>query len=145
MVTLSETRIENHYRVQPNHANNYESLHGGNLMKWMDEVGAMAAMRLAGESCVTAGVSELDFQRPVPIGEIARIEAYVYDTGRTSVKARLRAWRKDPRSGESTPTTEAVFTFVSIGEDGSPVEVPDLTVETDEERRLREEARNAED
>ncbi|WP_336362200.1 acyl-CoA thioesterase [Halalkalicoccus salilacus] len=145
MVTLSETRIVNRYRVQPNHANNYESLHGGNLMKWMDEVGAMAAMRLAGESCVTAGVTELDFQRPVPIGEIARIEAYVYDDGRTSVRVRIRAWREDPRSGESALTTEAAFTFVAIGEDGSPIEVPDLAVETDEERRLREEARDAED
>ncbi|MFC6905686.1 acyl-CoA thioesterase [Halalkalicoccus tibetensis] len=145
MVTLSETHIENRYRVQPNHANNYESLHGGNLMKWMDEVGAMSAMRLAGESCVTAAVTELDFQQPVPIGEVARIEAYVYDAGRTSVRVRIRAWREDPRSGESDRTTEAAFTFVAIGEDGSPTPVPDLTAESDEERRLREAAREAED
>lgn len=144
-MTLSETRIENRYRVQPNHANNYESLHGGNLMKWMDEVGAMAAMRLAGESCVTAGVTELDFQRPVPIGEIARIEAYVYDTGRTSARVRLRAWREDPRSGESNLTTEAAFTFVAVGENGTPTSVPDLAVESDEERRLREAALDSED
>jgi acyl-CoA hydrolase len=144
MVTLAETRIENRYRVQPNHANNYESLHGGNLMKWMDEVGALAAMRLAGESCVTAGVTDLDFERPVPIGETARIAGYAYDTGRTSVHVRIRAWREDPRSGETALTTQAAFTFVAIGEDGSPVPVPDLTVESDEERRLREEARDAE-
>ncbi|WP_122088140.1 acyl-CoA thioesterase [Halalkalicoccus subterraneus] len=144
MTSLSETLIENRYRVQPNHANNYESLHGGMLMKWMDEVGAMAAMRLAGESCVTAGVTELDFQQPVPIGEIARIEAYAYDTGRTSVRVRIRAWVEDPRTGEASLTTEASFTFVAIDAEGSPVEVPDLTVETDEERERRTAARDAE-
>ncbi|MEM4782326.1 MAG: acyl-CoA thioesterase [Halalkalicoccus sp.] len=145
MATLSETYVENRYRVQPNHANNYESLHGGTLMKWMDEVGAMSAMRAAGESCVTAGVSELDFQRPVPIGETARIEAYAYETGRTSVRVRIRAWREDARTGESKPTTEAAFTFVAIDAEGSPTEVPDLAVETDEERERREVAREAED
>ncbi|MDL5363507.1 acyl-CoA thioesterase [Halalkalicoccus sp. NIPERK01] len=144
MTTLSETRIENRYRVQPNHANNYESLHGGTLMKWMDEVGAMAAMRFAGESCVTAGVTELDFQQPIPIGETARIEAYAYDAGRTSVRVRIRAWRENPRTGEAALTTEASFTFIAIDADGSPVAVPDVTVETDEERDLRDVARDAE-
>ena len=141
MPALSETRLVNRYRVQPNHANNYESLHGGNLMKWMDEVGAMSAMRFAGEWCVTAGVTELDFQRPVPIGETARIEAYAFDAGRTSVRVRVRAWRENPRTGDADRTTEATFTFVAVDGDGSPVAVPDLDVETDEERRLQEAAR----
>lgn len=144
MVALSETLLKNRYRVQPNHANNYESLHGGTLMKWMDEVGAMAAMRFAGESCVTAGVTELDFQQPVPIGETARIEAYAYDAGRTSVRVRIRAWRENPRTGDATLTTEASFTFVAIDAEGSPVEMPELTAETDEERELQTAAREAE-
>jgi acyl-CoA hydrolase len=144
MGTIEETRIENRYRVQPNHANNYESLHGGNLMKWMDEVGALAAMRFAGESCVTAGVTDLDFERPVPIGETVRIEGYTYDSGRTSVRVRIRAWREDPRTGETALTTQAAFTYVAIDEDGSPITVPEVTVESDGERRLREEARETE-
>ncbi len=144
MATPSETRLVNRYRVQPQHANNYESLHGGTLMKWMDEVGAMSAMRLAGESCVTAGVDGLDFRRPVPIGETALIEAYVFRTGKTSVRTRIRAWREDARSGETALTTEATFTFVAIDADGSPLEVPDLAVESDEDRELCEVARSSE-
>ncbi len=144
MATPSETRLVNRYRVQPQHANNYESLHGGTLMKWMDEVGAMSAMRLAGESCVTAGVDGLDFRRPIPIGETALIEAYVFRTGRTSVRTRIRAWREDARSGETALTTEATFTFVAIDADGSPLEVPDLSVESDEDRELCEVARSSE-
>ncbi|WP_137284332.1 acyl-CoA thioesterase [Halorussus salinisoli] len=143
MPTLAETHIRNRYRVQPNDANNYETLHGGELMKWMDELGAMSAMRFAGETCVTAGVDDLSFHRPVPVGDIALIEAYVYAAGKTSVEVHLRAWRENPRTGETERTTGSSFTFVAIDEEGNPVQVPELTVETDEERELRVLARAA--
>ncbi|AFO55835.1 MULTISPECIES: acyl-CoA thioesterase [Natrinema] len=138
MPTLLETRIENRFRVQPNHANNNDTLHGGNLMKWLDEVGAMSAMRFAGETCVTARVNELDFERPIRIGDTALVEAYVYDSGRTSVHVALRAWREEPRSGETEKTTESTFTFVAIDENGETVPVPDLSVETEKGERLRD-------
>jgi len=141
MPTLAETHIENRQRVQPNHANNYEAVHGGNLMKWMDEVGAMSAMRFAGEPCVTAAVDEFSFQQPIPVGETAVIDAFAFGAGRTSVKIFLRAYREDPMSGERAKTTEACFTFVAIDADGAPTAVPELTVEGDAARELRELAR----
>jgi acyl-CoA hydrolase len=143
MPTLLDTHIENRFRVQPNHANNNDTLHGGNLMKWLDEIGAMSAMRFAGETCVTARVNELDFKRPIGIGDTALVEAYVYDAGRTSVHVALRAWREEPRTGETEKTTESSFTFVAIDGDGKPVSVPELTVESEEGERLRERALKA--
>ncbi|WP_290814532.1 acyl-CoA thioesterase [Halovivax sp.] len=140
MVSLLETRIRNRFRVQPHHANNHQTLHGGNLMKWLDEIGAMSAMRFAGETCVTARVNELDFERAIQIGDTALVEAYVYDAGRTSVRVALRAWREEPRTGETEKTTESSFTFVAVGEDGKPVPVPELAVESEEGERLRERA-----
>ncbi|WP_435334145.1 acyl-CoA thioesterase [Haloarchaeobius sp. TZWWS8] len=141
MASLSETYILNRQRVQPNHANNYGVVHGGNLMKWMDEVGAMAAMRFSGSTCVTAGVDEFSFERPIPVGDTALVEAYVFEAGRTSVKVFLRAFREDPRTGEREETTNACFTFVALDEDGKPTPVPDLTVESEEEFEMRERAR----
>jgi acyl-CoA hydrolase len=145
MPTLLETHIRNRFRVQPNHANNNDTLHGGNLMKWLDEVSAMSAMRFAGETCVTARVNELDFERPIQIGDTALVEAYVYDAGRTSVHVALRAWREEPRSGETEKTTESTFTFVAIDENGEKVPVPDLSVETEEGERLRDRVHEIED
>jgi acyl-CoA hydrolase len=142
MPTLSDTHIQNRERVQPNDANNYESLHGGILTKWMDEIGAMSAMRFAGETCVTASIDELNFERPIPLGDVALVEAYVYDAGETSVRVRVRASREDPRTGEVERTTASCFTFVAVDEDGRPVPVPDLAVETEEERELRAQARS---
>lgn len=136
---MLDTYIENRERVQPHHANNYETVHGGNVMKWMDEIGAMSAMRFAGESCVTAAVDQMNFRRPIPVGDIARIDAYTYAAGETSVRVRLRAAREDPRTGETEPTTESYFVFVALA-DGSPTPVPELTVDSEEGERLREQA-----
>jgi uncharacterized protein (TIGR00369 family) len=140
MPTVSETYIENRQRVQPTHTNNYGSAHGGNIVKWMDEIGAMSAMRHAGETCVTARINGLDFERPVPGGDTCVIESYAYAAGRTSVRVRLRAFREAPRSGEREQTTDSYFVFVAVDEDGAPTEVPELQVETEQCRTLREEA-----
>jgi acyl-CoA hydrolase len=137
--TPTDTYIENRERIQPNQTNNYDSAHGGVVMHLMDEIGAMSAMRFAGEPCVTARVEGLDFRRAIPRGDIAAIEAWVYDAGRTSVKVRLRAHREDPRTGERAQTSGSCFTFVAVDEAGSPVEVPDLSVESARDRDLREE------
>ncbi|KZN25950.1 acyl-CoA thioesterase [Haladaptatus sp. R4] len=140
MPTLMDTYIENRERVQPNHANNYETAHGGIVMKWMDEIGAMSAMRLAGETCVTANVDQMDFQRPIPVGDTTVIRSYVYDTGRTSVKVKLRAFREEPRTGEREQTTESYFVFVAVNDEGRPTKVPDIQVETERGEELREAA-----
>ena len=140
MATISETHLVNRYRVQPNHANNHGTLHGGNLMKWLDELSAMSAMRHAGRTCVTARVNALHFKRPIPVGDTALVESYAYESGRTSVSVRLQAWRENPRTGDRESTTESSFTFVAIDEDGRPASVPELTVETEEGERLHERA-----
>jgi len=140
MASVSDTFIENRERVQPDDTNNYASAHGGNVVKWMDEVGAMAAMRHAGATCVTARINSLDFERPVPQGDIAVIRAYVYETGRTSIKVRLRAFREDPRTGETEQTTDSYFVFVAVDDDMQPTPVPDIAVDTDRDRELQAEA-----
>lgn len=144
MGTVSDTFIQNRERVQPDDTNNYHSAHGGNIVKWMDEVGAMSAMRHAGETCVTAHINRLDFERPVPQGQICVIESYAYETGRTSIRVRLRAFREDPRTGERERTTDSYFVFVAIDDEKRPTEVPDLVVETERCERLRDEALNYE-
>ncbi len=145
MPSVSDTYIENRVRVQPDDTNNYASAHGGNVVKWMDEVGAMSAMRLAGSTCVTARINGLDFERPIPQGDICVIESYAYDAGTSSVRVRLRAFREDPRTGETEQTTSSHFVFVAVDEEMKPTTVPDLGVETERDRRLRQDALAGED
>jgi acyl-CoA hydrolase len=140
MATITETYIENRERIQPNDTNNYGAAHGGNIMRWMDEVGALSAMRHAGEACVTAHVSDLNFERPVPQGDTCVVTAYAYATGRTSVRVRLQAFHEAPRTGEREQTTDSYFVFVAVDEAGDPTPVPELTAETERDERLQETA-----
>ena len=140
MPTISETYIENRERVQPNDTNNYETAHGGNVVKWMDETGAMSAMRHAGENCVTAHIDGLNFTRPIPRGDICVVESYAYETGRTSIRVRIKAYRENPRTGEREQTTDSYFVFVALDESKSPVAVPELTAESERCQKLRDAA-----
>jgi len=140
MPDLMDTYLENRWIVQPNHANNLDTAHGGNVLKWMDEVGAMSAMRFSGETCVTAHMDEVNFKRPIPVGHIALVTGYVYATGETSVRVRTRVFREDPREGQQELTTESYIVFVAIDADRDPTPVPELTVSTARGERLHREA-----
>ncbi|WP_440765296.1 acyl-CoA thioesterase [Natronorubrum sp. DTA7] len=140
MTNLMETLVENREMVQPNHANMLDTAHGGNVMKWMDEVGAMSAMLFSGETCVTARVDQMNFERPIRVGDTAYITAYVYDSGTSSVKVRLITEREDLRTREREKTTESYFVYVAIDEHKEPTTVPELTVSSEEAERLRREA-----
>jgi acyl-CoA hydrolase len=143
MPDLMDTFLENRWMVQPNHANSLGTTHGGNVLKWMDEIGAMSAMRFSGLDCVTARMDKVDFKRPIPVGETALIQAYVYETGHTSIRVRLRAFREDPRTGETELTTESYSIYVAIDENREPTAVPELTVSTDRGEKLRQTALDA--
>jgi acyl-CoA hydrolase len=140
MTDVLSTYIQNREMVQPNHANNLQTAHGGNVMKWMDEVGAMSATRFAGNSCVTARINQVDFEQPIRVGDTALIEAYVYQAGRTSVRVRLRTYREDLRNGERELATESYFVYVAVDENREPTPVPDLVVDSEEGEHLREAA-----
>ncbi|KPN30568.1 hypothetical protein SY89_01303 [Halolamina pelagica] len=68
------------------------------------------------------------------------VQAYVFNTGRTSVDVKVDVRAEDPRKGEERKTTASFFTFVALDEEGTPTEVPDLECPTEEEVALREEA-----
>jgi acyl-CoA hydrolase len=138
MSTPSETYIENRALIQPDMTNNNDTAHGGVVMQLMDEVGAMSAMRFAGETCVTARVDGLDFTRPIPRGEIAVVEAWAYRAGRSSIRVRVVVDREDPRTGERERTCESCFVFVAVDAGGDPVAVPALETSTERDRRLEQ-------
>lgn len=144
MTELLETVIENRWIVQPTHTNVHETAHGGRVVKWMDDVGAMAAMRFSGEACVTARMDQVNFEGPIPAGEIALVTGFVYDAGETSINVRVEAFREHPLDGTRELTTESDFVYVAIDETQTPTQVPELTVHGEEAQALREAALDGE-
>ena len=124
----------------PNDTNNLGRALGGAVLHWMDICAAIASMRFSGQQCVTASMDHVDFISPIEMGEVAVVEAYVFDVGRTSVDVKVDVRAEDPREGTERKTTTSFFTFVALDDDGKPTEVPRLDCESEAEQSLRDAA-----
>ncbi len=138
--TVLDSYVESIERIQPHQANNYSNAHGGEVVKLMDELAAVSAMTVAHETCVTASIGSVDFESPIPVGDVAELKAYVYGTGRTSLDVRVVAESHDPREDTVEETTSACFTMVAIDGDGNSVGVPEVSAETERGESLVEAA-----
>jgi acyl-CoA hydrolase len=135
-VTVEGSYVESVERVQPSQANNYGNAHGGEVVKLMDELAAIAAMGVAGETCVTAHIGSADFRSPIAVGDVIELSAYVYEAGESSLQVRVDVEARDPRATDSRRTTAACFTMVAVDDDGDPVPVPSVTADTERGREL---------
>jgi acyl-CoA hydrolase len=126
--------------VLPSHANSFGNVFGGTIMSWVDLCAAIAAQRHAGRPVVTAFIDDLFFHGPVKVGEVARLEARVTATFRTSMEIEVVVTGEEATSGRTWPCVRALLTFVALGDDGKPTPVPPLLHETDESRARQAEA-----
>ena len=120
-------------------ANSAGFIHGGTVMKLCDEAAGLAAVRHSHSRVVTAAVDRMTFLNPVFVGELLTLNARVNAVWRTSMEVGVQVVAEDPRTGDSRHTGSAYFTMVAIDEEGRPIPVADVCIETeDEERRARE-------
>ncbi len=138
---VSASRVSIAQLMQPEHANNLGNVHGGWVMKLVDEAGALACMRHAQRRVVTVAIDSMVFNRPIKIGDLVILTAEVTYTGRTSVEAEVIVHTEDPISGERKETNTAYLVYVALDDDGHPVAVPPVLAETEEEKRKLEEGR----
>ena len=132
--TRDQTRSRLHQLMMPEHANMLGTVHGGEIMKLVDEVAAICAMRHAQRTCVTLSVDSMTFRSAVHVGQVIQLDACVNYVGRTSMEIGVEVVAEDPIRGVTTHTNSAKLVFVAIGEDGTPMEVPRLILETDDDR-----------
>jgi acyl-CoA hydrolase len=139
--TPSETAIEMREMVMPHHTNPQNTVFGGTVMSWIDVAAAMVAARHCGRPVVTAHISDIDFIAPVKMGYHVLIQASLNYVGRTSMIVGVKVTSENPYTGESRTTTKAYLTFVALDDLGRPVEVPELTPETEDDIRRFENAK----
>jgi acyl-CoA hydrolase len=120
----------------PNQVNNLGHVFGGVVLSMVDRAAAVAAMRHAARPCVTASIDRVDFNEPIYAGELVTCRACVTFVGRTSMEVGVWVQAENFLTGSKRSTNECYLTFVAIDEDDRPVIVPELQLETDEERRL---------
>lgn len=123
--------------MQPEHANNIGNVHGGWIMKLVDEVGALACMRHARHRVVTVAIDQMTFRQPIRIGDLVTLDAEVTYTGRTSMEVEVLVTAENPITGECTHTNKAYLVYVALDDDRNPVPVPPLRIETPEQEARR--------
>jgi len=138
---VSESMMVLSHFMQPEHANPMGNVHGGWLMKLMDEAGGLCATRHARRPSVTVAIDSLTFLSPVHIGDLVTFTARLTYVGRTSMEVEVHVEAENILTGERTHTNSAYIIFVALGDDNRPAEVPPLVLETDEERERFERAR----
>ncbi len=126
--------------MTPDEANVYGNVHGGHIMKYIDEAAAVAAWRHARvPKVVTASFERMSFKEPVYVGDVLHIHATVRHTGRTSMIVGARVEAEDPPTGNTRHVGSAYVTFVALDKNNKPTAVPQVIAETpkDEERMAR--------
>ena len=135
---VSASRVTLAQLMQPEHANNQGNVHGGVVMKLVDEAGALACMRHAQRRVVTVAVDQMTFSQPIRLGDLVTLTAEVSYAGRTSIEAEVQVTAENPITGECTHTNTAYIVYVALDEDGNPTPVPAIIPENDPERRRME-------
>ena len=135
---VSASRIQLAQMMQPQHANHQGNVHGGWIMKLMDEAGALACMRHARNRVVTVAVDQMTFREPIRLADLVILTAEVSYVGHTSMEAEVQVETENPITGERVHTNTAYLVYVALDEAGKPVPVPALIPETAEQRERME-------
>lgn len=135
-----ETSLTVSHLVMPADTNPAGNVHGGVIMKHIDNTAGIVAYRHARANVVTASIDRLDFHNPAFVGELLTFKADLNYVGRTSMEIGVRVEAENLLSGEVRHIASAYLTFVSLDEGHKPTSVPPLTLVTDEQCRRHREA-----
>lgn len=137
---MGESRTISTRLVLPPDINHQQTIFGGRVMAYIDEIAAITAMKHAQSAVVTASIDSVDFVSPAVVGDVLELEAIVSSTGRTSMEVFVNVHSKNLLTGEKKLTTKSFLTMVAMGEDKRPKEVARVYPETELEKSLFETA-----
>ena len=137
---ISESQAEIAQVMYPEHANPAGNVHGGHILKLVDQAAAIVATRHTHLNCVTASVDRMDFISPVYVGNLVIIKASLNYVSRTSMEIGVRIEAECLRTGTHTHVGSAYLTFVSLDDDDKPTNIPGLILETEDEKKRYKEA-----
>lgn len=118
------------FLAEPSTINFGGKVHGGTVMKWIDEAGYACATRWAKRYCVTVSVGSIRFQRPIMIGDLVEVQARLAYTGSTSMNIAVEVRAGDMKTGQMEVITECVVVFVAVDPNGKTIPVEPWLPET---------------
>ena len=138
--TVRESSHVSSALMMPQDENALGHVFGGAILAMLDKTAAVCAIRHARCTCVTVSFDRVDFREPILVGELVHMKASVNAVGRSSMEVGVRVEAENMLTGVRRHTNSCYVTFVAIDREGKPVQVPDLILETDEEKHRNESA-----
>lgn len=136
---VEDSLTEQQYLICPAHINSYGRLFGGQLLKWIDELAGIVAIRHCGATVTTAAIDNLQFQAPAYAGDLVVLQGMVTCVGQTSMEVRVDTYR-EALDGTRQMINRAYIDMVCINNEGQPMQVPELHIETKEQEQEYEAA-----
>ena len=121
--------------MTPDMANFAGNVHGGTILKFLDQVAYACASRYAGRYVVTLSVDQVTFRQPIHVGELVTFLASVNHTGTSSMEIGIKVIAEDIRSRVVRHVNSCFFTMVAVDDDKKPALVTPLTPSTPDELR----------
>ena len=134
--TVGHSAVQMAQMMMPSHANPIGVVHGGELMKLMDDAAAVVALRHCQNLVATAEVEDIKFKSPVHVGELVFVNAKIAFTSRSTMEIQITAEAENVLTGERHAVLDARYIFVAIDANGKSIEVTPLIISTEEEDRL---------
>ncbi|RSL30877.1 acyl-CoA thioesterase [Salibacterium salarium] len=122
--------------VLPPDTNHLQTIFGGKVLAYIDEIAALSAMKHSNSIVVSASIDSVDFLSAAKAGDALELEAFVTSTGRTSMEVFVKVYANNLLTGDKQLTTESFLTMVAVDGEGNPIEVPKVKPSTEEEQRL---------
>ena len=142
-MTNSQTDPQQHeitlrFLASPQDANLFGNVHGGMVMKWIDEAAYACAVGWCGIDCVTVYIGGIRFFKPIHIGDLVETRARLIYTGRTSMHIAVDVSAGNPRQKILHQTTHCVTVFVALDEAGRPAQIEGFIPKTIEETAMQQ-------
>lgn len=120
--------------MTPDLANFSGKVHGGALLKLLDQVAYACASRFCGQYVVTLSVDQVMFKEPIYVGELVTFKARINHVGRSSMEVGTRVEAENIQTGERRHTNTCYFTMVSVDENGKTVPAPRVPLKSDNDK-----------
>ena len=140
-MSQAQREVTLRFLAEPTDINFGGKVHGGAVMKWIDQAGYACAVGWSGQYCVTVYVGGIRFYKPVLIGNVVEVCAKLIYTGRSSMHVAVDVSAGDPKDGLYTKTTHCIIVFVAVDGEGRPIEVPRWEPKTKEDIGLEQYAK----
>lgn len=135
---MAQNKVTFQFLAEPNDVNFGGKVHGGVVMKWIDQAAFACASQWSSSYCVTVYVGGIRFYDPIQIGEVVKVDAEIIYTGNTSMHIAVDVRSKNVRSGKFHKTTHCIIVFVAVDAEGNTKPVPAWEPKDEEDIQMRD-------